>query len=162
MTDSLSAPPAPGRPYKIPRSTLVVIYTARQEVLLIERADHPGYWQSVTGSREGEESLWQTAVREVGEETGFVADADNLTDWQQQNHYEIYHKWRHRYPPGTTHNTEHVFSLCLPEALAPRLAPREHLSYRWLPWQAAAEAVFSASNAEAIRALPLQSPLLQE
>lgn len=147
---------------KQPISALIVIHTPDLQVLLLERADYPGSWQSVTGSREGEETLWQTAVREVGEETGFVANADNLTDWQQQNRYEIYHKWRHRYPPGTTHNTEHVFSLCLPEMLAPRLAPREHLSYRWLPWQAAAEVVFSASNAEAIRALPLQSPLLQE
>jgi len=85
-------------PIKQPISALIVIHTPDLQVLLLERADYPGSWQSVTGSREGDETLWQTAVREVGEETGFVANADNLRDWQQQNRYEIYHKWRHRYP----------------------------------------------------------------
>ena len=37
------------RPFKIPESVLVVIYTAALDVLLIERTDKAGYWQSVTG-----------------------------------------------------------------------------------------------------------------
>ena len=41
------------RPFKIPESVLVVIHTPALEVLLIERADKPGYWQSVTGSLVG-------------------------------------------------------------------------------------------------------------
>ena len=140
--------------YKQPVSTLIVIHTPDLQVLLLERADFPGSWQSVTGSREGNESLLQTAIREVGEETGFDAVHFGIGDWQLQNRYEIYAKWRHRYPPGTTHNLEHVFGLCLPEAYVPTLAPREHLAYVWLPWQQAADKVFSASNAAAIRMLP--------
>jgi dATP pyrophosphohydrolase len=132
----------------------VVIHTVDLQVLLIERADKPGYWQSVTGSREGEESLAATAVREVAEETGLDAGRFVLSDWQQQNHYEIYEHWRHRYPPGTTHNTEHVFGLTLPASLPVVLAPDEHLAWCWLPWQEAAAKVFSPSNAEAIRQLP--------
>lgn len=140
--------------YKQPISALVVIYTAALDVLLLERADFPGYWQSVTGSRDGEASLRETAIREVGEETGLDATRYALTDWQQQNVYDIYAKWRHRYPPGTTHNTEHVFGLQLPRQITIRLSPREHLSYQWLPWQEAADKVFSPSNRAAILELP--------
>ena len=144
-------------PYKQPISTLVVIYTAALEVLLLERADFPGFWQSVTGSRDGAESLHETAVREVREETGLNAKDYQLTDWQVTNEYAIYAAWQHRYPPGTTHNTEHVFGLELPGMLAIQLSPREHLSYIWLPWQEAADKVFSPSNRTAILQLPLRT-----
>lgn len=141
-------------PYKVPVSVLVVMYTPQLDVLLLERADHPGYWQSVTGSQDPGESLRDTAVREVAEETGIDAAAYALSDWSRQNRYEIYLHWRHRYEPGVTHNTEHVFGLELPAQLPVRLSPREHLAYAWLPWETAAERVFSWSNAEAIRELP--------
>jgi len=141
--------------YKIPVSVLVVVHTAALEVLLLERADRPGFWQSVTGSQDVEgEPLHETAVREVREETGLDADRYELTDWRKQNRYEIYQSWRSRYGPGVTHNTEHVFGLRLPRPLAITLAPREHVRYEWLPWREAADRVFSWSNAEAIRDLP--------
>ena len=144
---------------KIPESVLVVVHSADLQVLLLERADHPGYWQSVTGSKDSlEEPLTQTCRREVSEETGLDVAAYELTDWQLQNRYEIYAHWRHRYPPGITHNTEHVFGLRLPEPLPVRIAPREHLRYVWLPWEEAAQKCFSMSNAEAIRLLPTRSP----
>ena len=140
--------------YKLPISVLVVIYTLDFEVLLLERADHPGFWQSVTGSQDDDESLRETAVREVFEETGLDANRVTLVDWQAQNIYEIYAKWQHRYAPGTRHNTEHVFGLKLLCVLPVQLSPREHLSYKWLPWQEAAELVFSPSNRAAILQLP--------
>ena len=124
------------------------------KVLLLERADHPGYWQSVTGSREGDETLRETAIREVREETGLDATHYQLEDWQQQNVYEIFPQWRHRYAPGVTHNTEHVFGLQLPKAIPVQPSPREHLGYLWLPWREAADKVFSPSNREAIMQLP--------
>ena len=139
--------------YKIPVSVLVVIYTIDRDVLLLERADHPGYWQSITGSQNLDESLWQTAVREIKEETGLVANQFELKDWHIQNQYEIFQEWRWRYAPGVTHNTEHVFGLKLPEIMPISIASREHLSLIWLPWHEAAEKVFSWSNAEAIRKL---------
>ena len=140
--------------YKLPVSTLVVIYTQALEVLLLERTDHPGYWQSVTGSQDAGETLRQTAVREAFEETGLDAERHRLSDWHVKNVYDIYPVWQHRYPPGTTHNTEHVFGLELAGVLPIQLSPREHLSYIWLPWQAAAEKVFSPSNRAAILQLP--------
>ena len=140
--------------HKTPVSVLVVIFSADGQVLLMERADAPGLWQSVTGSQDLGETLAQTAIREVREETGLDASQFALTDWGIETHYEIYERWRHRYAPGVTHNTEHVFGLCLPSALPVTLAPREHLQYRWLPRDAAAEACFSPSNAAAIRLLP--------
>ncbi len=140
--------------YKQPVSVLVVVYTADLDVLLLERADHPGYWQSVTGSCEPGEALRDTALREVREETGLDAAQYALSDWQAQNDYEIYPHWRHRYPPGVTRNTEHVFGLQLPRRLPVQLTPREHLNFRWLAWQEAAGKVFSPSNRAAILELP--------
>ncbi len=140
--------------YKQPISALIVIYTPALDVLLLERADHPGYWQSVTGSRDGNETLRETTIREVQEETGLDANRYELSDWQQQNVYEIYATWRHRYPPGVTQNTEHVFGLKLPQPVDIKPEPREHLGFMWLPWREAAEKVFSPSNREAILQLP--------
>lgn len=140
--------------YKQPISVLVVIYTGDLDVLLMERADHPGYWQSVTGSCELGETLQEAALREVLEETGLDARQYALSDWQIQNDYEIYPQWRHRYPPGVTRNIEHVFGLQLPQPLTVQLAPREHLGFRWLAWQEAAEKAFSPSNRAAILELP--------
>jgi dATP pyrophosphohydrolase len=144
-------------PHKIPESVLVVIHTADLEVLLIERADRPGFWQSVTGSLDRvDEPLLETAARELFEETGIRADGETirLRDWHLSNVYEIYQTWRHRYAPGVTHNTEHVFSVCVPRDIPITLAPREHLQYAWLPLLEAADRCFSSSNAEAILQLP--------
>ncbi len=141
------------RPHKIPVSVLVVIHQPDGQVLLIERADKPGYWQSVTGSLDQEEEpLETTARREVAEETGIACGT--LRDWRLSNVYEIYPVWRHRYAPGVTHNTEHVFGLTVPAGTAVVLNPREHLRFQWLPWREAADRCFSPSNAEAILQLP--------
>jgi len=140
---------------KIPVSTLVLVATNDLRILLIERADAPDYWQSVTGSQEPGETLLETANRELLEETGIDAAAHGgLADWKLSNVYEIYPRWRHRYPPDTTHNTEHVFALRVPEPVAVRLDPREHRSYVWLPWEEAAAKCFSWSNRDAVRLLP--------
>mgnify|MGYP000990938265 FL=1 len=140
-------------PYKKPVSVLVVIHSPDRQILLLERAAHPGYWQSVTGSQEDDEALIDTAVREVGEETGIAVTVDRLIDWQQTNTYEIFPEWRHRYAPGVTENTEHVFSLEVPRETPVRIAPGEHLGHCWLPLDEAAAKVFSWSNRDAILAL---------
>ena len=142
---------------KIPQSVLVVIHTPALDVLLIERADAPGFWQSVTGSKDSEDEPFDaTAVREVLEETGIDARAPGhaLSDWALENVYEIYPQWRHRYAPGVTRNTEHLFGLCIPQTRPVQLSPREHRDQVWLPWREAAEKCFSPSNAEAIAWLP--------
>lgn len=157
------------KPFKIPESVLVVIYTPELDVLLIERADKPGYWQSVTGSRDAlDEPLLETARREVFEETGIrVVDGvpemrpgatevglNDLRNWQLSNVYEIYPVWRHRYAPGVTKNVEHVFGLKVRRDITIKLSPREHVNHMWLPYRAAADHCFSPSNAEAILQLP--------
>ena len=140
--------------YKIPVSVLVVIYTPDLQVLLLERADRPGFWQSVTGSQEAGETLEQTAVRELEEETGLCAADYELENWQMSNQFEIYQHWRGRYAPGTTHNTEHVFGLRVPCIVPVRIEPREHLGFEWVPREEAVGKVFSWTNAAALRALP--------
>jgi len=143
--------------FKKPVSVLVVIHTPELQILLLERASHPGYWQSVTGSQEDGESLIETAQREVEEETGIRADLTQFKDWQLSNRFEIFAEWRYRYAPAVTHNTEHVFALEIPLVQSVRLAPDEHLAFLWLPWREAAEKCFSWSNRDAILMLPEQS-----
>jgi len=139
---------------KIPESVLVVVHTAAGEVLLLERADHPGFWQSVTGSlAEPGEPLRSACAREVAEETGLAVAPAEFDDWALVHRYAIYAQWRHRYASGVTHNTEHVFGLTLAVPFAPVLAAREHVAYCWLSWREAAERCFSWTNAQAIRRL---------
>ncbi len=139
--------------FKIPVSALVLIHTVDLQVLIMERADKAGFWQSVTGSLEAGESPRQAAIREVLEETGLHAEDYELQDWQVANTYEIYPHWRYRYAPGVTSNVEHQFALLLPSALPITLAPDEHLQYAWVDWREAAQRVFSWTNVDAIKRL---------
>ena len=139
--------------FKTPISALVLIYTVDLQVLIMERADKPGYWQSVTGSLEQAETPLQTAIREVQEETGLDARNYELQDWHASNIYEIYPHWRHRYAPEVTHNTEHLFGLLLPEPLPIKMAPDEHVQYEWVDWREAAKRVFSWTNVDALSKL---------
>lgn len=139
--------------YKRPESVLVVIHTPDLQILMLERAQHPGYWQSVTGSREGNESYLETAVREVGEETGLVVRPEQLRAWPGENVYTIMPEWKHRFAPDVTHNRERVFSLCLTSPVDITIAEAEHRAWCWQPCDEAAAACFSASNREAILAL---------
>ena len=131
----------------------MLIHTADLQVLIMERADKVGYWQSVTGSLEGDETPLQAAIREVMEETGLDAKLYNLQDWQASNVYEIYPHWRHRYAPGVVENTEHLFGLELPSALPIKLALNEHIRYEWVDWREAAQRVFSWTNVDALKIL---------
>ncbi len=139
--------------YKIPVSVLVLIHTPDLQVLIMERADKKGFWQSVTGSLEAGETLQDAAIREVQEETGLNATSYKFTDWQLSNEYEIYPHWRYRYAPDVTHNTEHVFGLELPAPLPVQLSADEHVRYEWVDWRDAAIRVFSWTNVVALRQL---------
>jgi 8-oxo-dGTP pyrophosphatase MutT (NUDIX family) len=136
---------------KLPLSVLVVVHTAQREVLLLERAARSGFWQSVTGSLDApDEPLAAAAARELREETGLDATAGRLRRLPVAYTFEIYQRWRHRFAPGVTHNTEHLFSFELAERARVALAPQEHTAFAWLPWRAAAEKCFSWSNRDAI------------
>ena len=135
--------------FKLPESVLVVVHTPLLDVLLLQRAAQPDFWQSVTGSREpGDPDPEATARRELLEETGL--SAGTLTDWRMTNRYEIWPQWRARYAPGVTHNTERVFGFTVPEAAPVTLDPAEHTAQVWLPWQQAMEKTFSPTNRDAI------------
>ncbi len=75
-------------------------------------------------------------MRELKEETGLEAARYVLTDWRKQNQYEIFHRWRGRYAPGVTHNTEHVFSPARAAAASRSCWNRASTcGYEWLPWR---------------------------
>lgn len=139
---------------KIPVSVLVVVHTRALDVLLLERAALPGFWQSVTGSLDREDEAPEAAAaREVEEETGITAGEGRLRAWDMTNTFEIYPMWRQRFAAGVTHNTEHVFGFELPARRPVRLAASEHTASAWLPWREAAARCFSWSNRDAIRML---------
>jgi dATP pyrophosphohydrolase len=141
--------------FKVPESVLVVIHTPELQTLLLERVDHPGFWQSVTGSlADPQEPLRAACAREVQEETGWPGATTDFDDWQIEHEYPIFPKWRKRYAPGVTRNREHVFGLRVAQPFDVRLAPDEHTQWRWLSWREAADACFSWTNAQAIRMLP--------
>jgi dATP pyrophosphohydrolase len=147
--------------HKNPRSVLVVVHTPALEVLLLERAPWPGYWQSVTGALDrDDEPPIEAAIREVREETGLDATRHRLLDWNFENRFEIYREWRWKYAPGVTHNVERVFGLTVPAPLAVMLAPEEHSRFIWLPWREAADKCFSWSNRDAILMLPERAGLI--
>jgi 8-oxo-dGTP pyrophosphatase MutT (NUDIX family) len=136
---------------KLPLSVLVVVHTAELDVLLLERAARPGFWQSVTGSLDrSDEPFELAATREVREETGIDARSGRLSGWNVAYTFEIFPQWRHRFAPGVTHNTERVFTLRLQERAPVTIAPKEHTAFAWLPWREAARKCFSWSNRDAI------------
>jgi dATP pyrophosphohydrolase len=139
---------------KIPISVLVVIYTTSNEVLLLERKVHPGFWQSVTGSLDAlDEPLIEAAARELFEETSIdisMLPPNTLHSMNQQIQYEIYPQWRHRYAEGVSVNTEHWFKILLPNRVPVTLAPGEHIAHQWQSIERAASLCFSPSNQQAI------------
>ena len=141
------------KPYKIPISVLVVVYTVDLEILLLERADRKGFWQSVTGSCELNETLFETAARELMEETGINVDEYQLVDWNRSNEFEIFNHWRGRYAPGVTHNMEHAFGLFVPGRVSIKISPQEHVKFEWVRIEEAIDRVFSWTNVDALRFL---------
>jgi len=137
------------RSYKRPESVLVVIYTAEGEVLMLERQQPAGYWQSVTGSLEWGEVAPAAAVREVREETGLDV-AQTLLDCGYSNRFEIIPAWRARYAPDVRVNTEHVFAVQYATRRAVHINPAEHVGYQWLPRDQAVARASSRTNREAI------------
>ena len=134
--------------FKRPESVLVVVYTAAGEILLLERHEPAGWWQSVTGSLEPGEAPHQAAVRELAEETGLAADG--LVDLEMSHRFTIAPAWRHKFAPGVTENLEHAFALELPGPADIRLDSAEHRGYAWLSRAAALAQASSWSNRAAL------------
>lgn len=136
-------------PYKRPESILVLIYTTAGEVLLLERRNPAGFWQSVTGSLEENEQPRDAAIREVREETGLDVAA-TLVDCDTVNRFEILPAWRSRYAPDVHWNTEHVFRVEYSARPRVRIESGEHQRAEWLPLVEALSRASSYTNRAAI------------
>lgn len=139
-----------GTGYRRAESVLVVVHDREGGVLLLERRDRPGFWQSVTGSLEAGESPAQAARRELFEETGL---AGNPRDRKRSRRFEIFPEFRHRFPPGVTRNLEHEFSFDTGGSIDITMNEEEHRRFQWLPWRAAADLTESWTNRDAIESL---------
>jgi dihydroneopterin triphosphate diphosphatase len=128
-----------------------VVYATTGKVLLLKRADHENFWQSVTGSLTWDETGARVAaVRELREETGIVATPEGIRDLELTFRYPIFPQWRYRYAPGVTENTEHAFALELVAECDVALNPEEHTEFVWLPFTEAAARATSWTNREVI------------
>lgn len=136
---------------KQPVSVLVVVHTPAPDFLLLRRAGPDGFWQSVTGSLEANETPRAAAQREMFEETGIELQPEHLADWRLCNRFVIPARWRARYAKGITHNTEYVFSIELADCTPPRLSPGEHVEACWLSPGDAMRRAWSWTNRDAIR-----------
>ncbi|MCP3869763.1 MAG: dihydroneopterin triphosphate diphosphatase [Gammaproteobacteria bacterium] len=135
--------------FKRPESVLVVVYTARGEVLLLRRTHPSRFWQSVTGSLRWGETARHAARRELFEETGLHAGG-GLVDCRHRERFPIVPPWRDRYAPSVLYNTEHLFHFKLPARRIVRLNAQEHTAARWIPIRRAVKMATSWTNQEAI------------
>ena len=134
--------------FKRPESVLVLVYTVNGQVLLMERQNPVGFWQSVTGSLEWhEQDPLQAAIRELQEETGLTVTprATGL-----ENLFPILPEWRERYHPEVTENREYVFAVELDSPCKIQLNPDEHVRYEWLDLSGAIQRCSSWSNSQAL------------
>jgi len=138
------------RHFKRPESVMVVVHTD-DEVLLIKRADHECFWQSVTGSLEWKEEKEVTAARELKEETGISGYPITFSGIRRS--YEILEQWRYKFAPGVTRNFESLYFCHLPEKVEITIDPDEHTEYVWLPHEEAKEKAWSWTNKLAIQML---------
>jgi dATP pyrophosphohydrolase len=138
--------------YRHPVSVLVLVHTDAGLALLLRRIQPFDFWQSITGSLQGDENHAEAAARELLEETG-LSDQGVLAYSGVSRQFVIDPRWRQRFAPGVVENIEFEWRYLLPAPVAITLSPSEHSEYCWLPVKAAAEKVWSWTNRDALLSL---------
>ena len=139
--------------YKNPNSILLIIFTKKFKVLLLKKNFKRDLWQSVTGSIELGEDPYDTALRELQEETGINKQRSDLIFDDLSHKFMIYSEWIDRYKESTYSNKEYIFSLKLNDEVSVKLS-KEHSSYKWVDLNEAIHLVFSWTNKAALKAIP--------
>ena len=139
--------------YKNPNTILLIIFTTKFKVLLLKKNSKRDLWQSVTGSMELGENPYDTALRELQEETGINKQKSDLIFDDLSHKFMIYSEWIDRYEESTYSNKEYIFSLKLNDEVSVKLS-REHSSYKWVDLNEAIHMVFSWTNKAALKAIP--------
>lgn len=139
--------------YKNPNSILLIIFTTKFKVLLLKKNFKRDLWQSVTGSIELGEDPYETALRELQEETGINKQRSDLIFDDLSHKFMIYSEWIDRYKESTYSNKEYIFSLKLNDEVSVKLS-KEHSSYKWVDLNEAIHLVFSWTNKAALKAIP--------
>lgn len=143
-------------PYKQPRSVQVVLFAdtpqSREFLLLRRLPSHGGFWQSVTGSLEANETHLEAAVREVYEETGYRTHQSELIKLGLVNLFEIAPQWRIKYAPGVIYNEEVCFALKV-EKLDVVIDSLEHDAFAWVDYEKAMQMLYWESNRRSLAAV---------
>lgn len=102
-----------------------------QKYLLLRRCSAylPGTWQMVSGGVHEGETAWQTALREIQEETGIIPDRFYSADAVET--FYLTSKDKVTFVP--------VFVGFIDAAKPVRLSPTEHDRYEWLSYEEAHE-----------------------
>lgn len=138
--------------FRRPESVLILVYIDRARVLVLRRVTPFDFWQSVTGSLLVGESPLEAARRELFEETGLRHEG-TLSDRVATREFVIDPRWRDRFEPGVTVNTEHEFRYRLNELVDIRMDANEHSAHQWLDIDAAIAKVWSWTNKTAFELL---------
>tara|TARA_B100001094_G_scaffold41702_1_gene36384 strand:- start:78 stop:521 length:444 start_codon:yes stop_codon:yes gene_type:complete len=144
--------------YRRPESVLVLIYTQKSEVLVLQRSQPFSFWQSVTGSLHYNESKQSAASRELLEETG-LTDQGKLVDLMIKRVFDIDPRWQNRYQLFDKINTEYEFHYILEEKCEIKIDTREHHQYEWITINEAIDRVWSWTNKEALESLSVKEKM---
>lgn len=129
------------------RLVKVLLHDGDRILLLHRRPERGNFWQPVTGTMEPGESARDTALREIREETGQVAEPSSLDLMQS---FMIESQYLASRFPAPVIATETVFEAALDSSLPVRIDPVEHDAWGWFTIAEAYEKIQWSDDREAL------------
>ncbi len=133
----------------------VLVYPVRKtniywEFLILKRVkNRGGFWQGVTGAPENEETLLESAKRELYEETGY--NPTNLIQTDISYIIPMEDRWKDIYPEGTKEIPEYLFIAKINHSNHPKIDPIEHNEWKWCDFDEALSLLLWEDNKKALK-----------